>query len=322
MLVALALTPIILAQDRGASSQPSETNADGRDAKPAADPAKVFRDLERKLDVRLEKCDSCNARPPPPGSPQPPPPGPRLPSSPPGPRLPSGPPGPPLRRTPSPRKTVGCYQCRGSGKALSFEVETLSGPDSLPSQITEIFARPLNKLGPKGEEQAIRALNGYVAWCEAIDAHASSLAEKRNSKLRERVEGIRQQWFDRIRGGTEAVEVGRGLEVGRRFYADAVFTSVSRGVILGKKAPVGRAVAFAGKVDELLGEAKTRVASLTIESMDTTDVRCFVEVPSGVRWVPGARVLVVGRVIDPAGRKEILDRDANAVLVRPTLGTE
>ena len=281
-LIVLAFPATSPAQDPGTTWQPTAAQADGRGVKAAADVAKVFRNLERKLDVRIQKCDACEGK-----------------------RT--------VQMGPGRREIHDCYQCRGMGKALSFELNTLSGPQPSPPQTPGIFAQPVNGLGPKGLEQAVRALDGYVEWCEAIETHAAALAEKGNAKLRERVEGLRQQWLDRIRGGTRPVEVSRGMHV------DAVFTSVSRGVILAKKEPVGRTVAFAAKVDEVLGDTKARVARVTVESMDTTDATCFVEIPDGIRWVPGAKVFVVGRVIDPI---ELRDRDPNAVLVRPTFGTE
>lgn len=212
---------------------------------------------------------------------------------------------------------VKCYLCKGTGRVKPEDAPVPLG-EKPPTKVQRCWL--CEGTGRRLEYQG--ALDAYVAYCDFAESHAQTLAEKQNKKIAERVAERRARFLNEI----------IGHDINHFVQWDIPFGDLARKLILGKSSPSGHAIAFVGQVVEVASENGKSIAKVIVTrwdrhrrttiSDDGSQTDCFVIVPDGVRWVAGAEVRVIGKVIDPSDFQALLKQNREAVLVKPYAGTE
>jgi len=223
-----------------------------------------------------------------------------------------------------------CEPCKGTGK-----VECPISPGANPATKIEKCRYC------RGEGRVLRAsglVEAYLIYCDFETTHAEQLAEKKNKKHAHKVAEQKAGLLGRIRDGigtekTFANQTWRVGEDGRTRLTPPPLiptgevnkpqTAAACGLILSKTSPVGRGIAFSGEVLGTSSAGDSTLALVAVENTRTEDPHCYVIVPTGARWVRGAKVRVIGRIVEPQPYKAaLLENDPGAVVVKTAEGTE
>lgn len=265
---------------------------------------KVFREIDKRIDALWPKCDTCKGR----------------------------------------GKVTVKGKIGRSGRTVSATVRECPKCDGIgwvsvadDAYFRGQFARPAQEIEDEGVRHR-NLLDAFIDYFELSDRHADALGERKNKRLAKRVREDRSRFLTEISGGlgVTTMEImtappGVPQRFGETRGSPAryekrpvcrLYTGLSLNLIVGKTSPIGHGIAFRGRIVRVAEEGTRRVVEVEIEGIRGRVYECFVIIPDGKRWVPGASVLVIGKVIDPSAFAELKKRLPDAVIVQPGFGTE